>query len=563
MIEPNTRLSGVWKKSTGSIPFPAVKRILVVTAAIAIVLGLSITSYWVFKAQKLEARDFVLQNWPKLLIGLASVSFLTLLHGWLRWLRWHFLIRRVGAKVATKDSLLIYLATSPALITPFFIGELFRVVMLGRKYSRYRFDVAAIWLMERCSDLLMLCLFLSIISGEYIYLILSGLLWLFAFINIKLLYRYIRRYDFPNVEAIAALLFGSLIFGLFPGVSLWLIETLLGSGLGILKILEISTRSSIVGHLTGLPSGMGVSGSTVVISLQENGTGLLRAAFSALLYRMGTVWFAITLGLIALLAFRSRLLSVFRSGQRVSHFDQLSDTYDEELPAWIRDRLLVRKTGAMQKWLDPGSKTNPIQGLDIGCGQGWHTCEMAKLGYHMYGIDQSEQQVKNAIINSTSRDLQIEFHCSNASKLPFKDNYFDFVYSINVFHHLTDSHLQQITLKEVVRVLKPNGVFFLHEMNTINPIFRFYMGYLYPLIRGIDEGTEKWIRPNQLPAVSGARWSDQIDYFTFLPDFIPSKVLNLLKSFEHHLERSRFRKYSAHYLARLVKDIQHPDHDSH
>ncbi len=102
-------------------------------------------------------------------------------------------------------------------------------------------------------------------------------------------------------------------------------------------------------------------------------------------------------------------------------------------------------------------------------------------------------------------------------------------------------------------MLRPGGSFFLHEINTKNPIFALYMGYLFPLIREIDDGTEAWIKPYSLPAVSGATWDEDLTYLTFLPDFTPRPLVEWLSGVERSLERSRFRSWSAHYVARLVK----------
>ncbi len=95
----------------------------------------------------------------------------------------------------------------------------------------------------------------------------------------------------------------------------------------------------------------------------------------------------------------------------------------------------------------------------------------------------------------------------------------------------------------------------LHEINTLNPVFRFYMGYLFPILNKIDEGTEEWISPVNLPQVSGSVWSKHNAYFTFLPDFIPMRIMRILQGLEHRLEKSKFARFSAHYLACLKKDI--------
>ena len=62
-----------------------------------------------------------------------------------------------------------------------------------------------------------------------------------------------------------------------------------------------------------------------------------------------------------------------------------------------------------------------------------------------------------------------------------------------------------------------------------------------------------WIVPTRLPEVPSARWMPEIDYFTFLPDFLSAGLQRALEPIEAALERSRVRHWSAHYLARLTK----------
>ncbi len=140
----------------------------------------------------------------------------------------------------------------------------------------------------------------------------------------------------------------------------------------------------------------------------------------------------------------------------------------------------------------------------------------------------------------------------SALRLPFPDESFDFVYSIGVLHHLPSPPDQDAAVREVARILKPGGRLLVHESNPRNPLFRFYMGYVFPILRSIDEGTEHWIHPQRWEAADGLR-VESISYFTFLPDFIPSAVMGFFVGLEKRLERSRFRRYSVHYLAALQK----------
>lgn len=92
--------------------------------------------------------------------------------------------------------------------------------------------------------------------------------------------------------------------------------------------------------------------------------------------------------------------------------------------------------------------------LDIGCGNGFVTkILLSGRGEKFeFGIDLSANEIKRARLSGSFK------HCSVASvyNLPFNDNSFNTVFSNSVFEHLQDLDL---ALKEVSRVLKPNGRF--------------------------------------------------------------------------------------------------------
>jgi len=61
--------------------------------------------------------------------------------------------------------------------------------------------------------------------------------------------------------------------------------------------------------------------------------------------------------------------------------------------------------------------------IDIGCGTGRHSIELAKKGYKMTGVDLSESQLERAKEKAKAQNLQIDFQKHDARKLPFKNEY--------------------------------------------------------------------------------------------------------------------------------------------
>jgi len=90
--------------------------------------------------------------------------------------------------------------------------------------------------------------------------------------------------------------------------------------------------------------------------------------------------------------------------------------------------------------------------LDIGCGKGFQLFELTKQlpGLEINGIDISEYAINNG-----KEEIKDSLMICNASSLPFPDNHFDFVFSINTLHNLYNYDLNS-ALKEIERVGKKN-----------------------------------------------------------------------------------------------------------
>jgi len=91
--------------------------------------------------------------------------------------------------------------------------------------------------------------------------------------------------------------------------------------------------------------------------------------------------------------------------------------------------------------------------LDVGCAKGFMLYDFHKLNLNLdlYGIDISKYAIDNCVPEVKNK-LQI----ANAIKLPFEDNFFDLVISINTIHNL-DKVECAIALKEISRVSKKNA----------------------------------------------------------------------------------------------------------
>ena len=117
--------------------------------------------------------------------------------------------------------------------------------------------------------------------------------------------------------------------------------------------------------------------------------------------------------------------------------------------------------------------------LEIGCGIGTDGIQFARNGAIYTGVDLTDAAINIARERFALFDEQGEFIKINAEKLPFLENYFDYVYSFGVIHH---SPQPELIVDEIYRVLKPGGsitimlynrtsFYYLIEVKIIRKIF--------------------------------------------------------------------------------------------
>lgn len=92
--------------------------------------------------------------------------------------------------------------------------------------------------------------------------------------------------------------------------------------------------------------------------------------------------------------------------------------------------------------------------LDVGCGPGFFSVLLARLGYEVTAVDYTENMLAEARKNAAHYGVKIDFRQMDAQNLDFEDGIFDLVISRNVLWNMEQP---EQAYKEWLRVLKPNG----------------------------------------------------------------------------------------------------------
>ncbi len=150
--------------------------------------------------------------------------------------------------------------------------------------------------------------------------------------------------------------------------------------------------------------------------------------------------------------------------------------YDVEAAIFQNDQLTMDELEAATTIADrvgPGLKS-PV--LDIACGPGRHSIELAKRGLGVTGLDFSPGLLSLARASSDSQGLDgagPDFELGDMRRLPFLDRSFETVLILgNSFGYFSDEENFQV-LRESLRVLKPGGFFCLEITNKPHYLERF------------------------------------------------------------------------------------------
>ena len=106
-----------------------------------------------------------------------------------------------------------------------------------------------------------------------------------------------------------------------------------------------------------------------------------------------------------------------------------------------------------------------LRGIDIGCGEGANTRQLARLGARMVGIDIAPTFIRHARAVEAAEPLNIVYEAADGMNLPFDDDGFDFA---TAFMSLMDMPDQALALREVRRILRPGGFF---QFSILHPCF--------------------------------------------------------------------------------------------
>ncbi len=103
------------------------------------------------------------------------------------------------------------------------------------------------------------------------------------------------------------------------------------------------------------------------------------------------------------------------------------------------------------------------QMLDVACGKGRHSKYLNELGYHVTGIDLSENSIKEA---QSFENEALRFY-KHDMRQPFHINYFDYAFNFfTSFGYFAFPRENEAALRSISQSLKPHGTLVIDYLNV-------------------------------------------------------------------------------------------------
>ena len=186
--------------------------------------------------------------------------------------------------------------------------------------------------------------------------------------------------------------------------------------------------------------------------------------------------------------------------------------------------------------------------LDLCCGDGVHSFTGAFYGADVIALDYAENSILLANRRSELNGVKVDFRTCDVENLPFDSEEFDIVTCIGSLSYLD----HEVFMKEVKRVLKPQGKFIVVDSFNHNPIYKLNR-YIH-FIRGKRTfSTLNRMPNNQVLKKINQNFSNlEVEYFgilTFLAPLMsiilsPTSVNNIIQASDrilYFLKRHSFK----------------------
>eukprot|EP00761_Pharyngomonas_kirbyi_P004567 gb/GECH01004572.1/.p1 GENE.gb/GECH01004572.1/~~gb/GECH01004572.1/.p1 ORF type:complete len:332 (+),score=48.40 gb/GECH01004572.1/:1-996(+) len=208
---------------------------------------------------------------------------------------------------------------------------------------------------------------------------------------------------------------------------------------------------------------------------------------------------------------------------------------------------------------DSSTEAPPVWILDIGCGGGILTEEMARQGYHLTGIDVSHQSLQVARDHSKKSGLsdRIQYQSGSATELPFPNDCVDGIVISDVLEHIHDLPK---AISEMARVLRPGGVLVFDTMNRTLISYFISILTVQEVFQWVPRDTHNWdmfVTPKEVQQLMAKNDLILCDVAGISPQISIKSILQSLITKSVQMNFTQTNDLSNSYMGCAVKSLPH------
>ena len=188
-----------------------------------------------------------------------------------------------------------------------------------------------------------------------------------------------------------------------------------------------------------------------------------------------------------------------------------SAEYYDQIAATYRACYRAQSPGGYALWVRQQRVLELLDGrggkvLDVGCGPGVLARELVNRGYETWGLDASPKMIEHCRRDIGER-RDANFVVGDAAHLVFADGSFDAVICMGVIGSIGAG---EAAIKEMIRVLKPNGSLLISFPNLLSPYAAWRAFVFYPTVALIRPVYYSLVGRPAPPAVYNLSWCRQL-----------------------------------------------------
>jgi ubiquinone/menaquinone biosynthesis C-methylase UbiE len=130
------------------------------------------------------------------------------------------------------------------------------------------------------------------------------------------------------------------------------------------------------------------------------------------------------------------------------------------MPGFYNRAIAFEQRRALSPWLRRKVRSAEVEpratALDVGCGVGRWSVQLARAGYRVIGLDLSSNMIAQARERAVSLDVDCEFATADAVRFELRER-FDLILCVTVLQHILDPYAAHQAVVRLAAHLAPGG----------------------------------------------------------------------------------------------------------